>query len=97
MKKYLPLLTIITLLSCSNTKTPIDSLHDVVHQLKTTPTFEYTAYFNIQQDGITMADTTKVYIEQTDGQGLLPLNYVFESMAGDLQFFDGQIFNNLIK
>ena len=94
----LSLLLVATLLGCNpDNKTPIDKLNDVVIALNENPSFEYIAYYDKKQDGVTLKDTSSVFIEKSIEQGLLPLKYVFESTMGDIQLFDGESFNTIIN
>lgn len=96
--KSLSLLFFLILLGCNpNTNKPINQLNKVVSVLNQAPSFEYVAYHHTRQDGVTMKDTIAVFIEKSSQKRRLPLQYVFESASGGIQFFDGQDFKTIIK
>jgi thiol-disulfide isomerase/thioredoxin len=79
-----------------NQKSPLDRLENVIQNIEAMSSYEYSAYYDIYQEGQRMTDTTLVYIQKSTEEGLLPVNYVFESKAGDFQFFDGRKMQNLM-
>lgn len=87
----------VALVSCQETAhNATETLQQVVEAISKKQQFEYKAIYQIQSLNEVQYDTAQVVLERISAEVKLPLQYVFETNRGELQFFNGTTLSNVL-